>query len=434
MVIYNLSEYQTFDIIDYKLTEDERLYLTEIAGGRNEIRFSWRELKDGLQFSFTSWVGVIQLQHMVINIRPKFDPDFRGLLSMLSYARGNHHFTTPKATSYRSGTHLLEIITELLCNEINILFRQGIYKEYINLQDDLSVLRGRPNLRRQLTINCLSPNKIACCFDELVTDIPENRVIRKALENARRLKLPKDLLFRVHHHLGLFREVCETDQVEFPISFSYNRLNEHYRHCHELCRLLIQSLGTGELFIREEKGFFTLLIDMNTLFEDFITRLIASCLPLGWSIKPRSQKADAIQLETGQSYRHIIPDILLTNPEGKHSIIDTKYKLYDQRPVDTSDIFQLAFYAQSFKTRDENGYYQACIIYPSDEKKEPESIILQLNRSVEAYKGRLKIFAIDLAAIVRAIEGKDRGYLSDLVGAITDECVGRNLDQGIVVT
>lgn len=416
MKIYDLSEYRTFDIKNYKLTEDERLYLTEIAGAGNEERFIWRELKDGLHFSFTSWVGVIQLQHMVINIRPKFDPDFRGLLSMLGYARGNHHYATPKETSYRKGTHLLEIITELLCNEIDLLLRQGIYKEYIYIKDNLPVLRGRPDLRRQLTINCLSPNRIACCFDELVTDIPENQIIRKALENSRRLKLPKDLLFRVHHHhLGLFCEVCEPHMVKFPINFTYNRLNEHYRHCHELCRLLLQSTGTGELFVREEKGYFTLLIDMNVLFERFIARLIASYLPPGWSSNLQSRKTDAIQLETGQSYRHIIPDILLTNPEGKHCIFDTKYKLYDQRRVDTSDIFQLAFYAQSFKTKDENGFYQACIIYPSDGNKESESIILQLNRNVEAYKGKLKVFVIDLSAIVKAIEEKDRGYLSDLV-------------------
>src|SRR5690554_1628748 len=222
---YNLSEYQTLIINNYKLTTDERLYLSEVAGDR-KARFLWRELKNGLEIAATSWVGVIQLEDTVINIRPKFDPDFHGLLRMIEYARRNNHFTTAKDTSFRKGVHLLEIIVELLCHEIDTLLRLGVFKEYIHLEEDLSVLRGRPDLRRQLAVNYLSPIKMACCFDELSTDVLENRLIRAALENVRQLILPKALSLRVQYHLGVFSELCEAYQGEFS-SFTYNRLNEH---------------------------------------------------------------------------------------------------------------------------------------------------------------------------------------------------------------
>ncbi|HQA50300.1 MAG TPA: hypothetical protein PLT89_06310 [Syntrophomonadaceae bacterium] len=410
---YNLSEYQNLIIDNYKLATDERLYLSEVAGDREE-RFHWRELKNGLEITATSWVGVIQLEGVVINIRPKFDPDFSGLLRMLAYARGNDYSATARETTFRKGVHLLEIIVELLCREIDALLKLGVFKEYIHLEEDLSVLRGRPDLRRQLEVNCLSPIKIACSFDELSTDVLENRVIKTALENARRIILPKALSLRVHYQLGVFSELCGAHQGEFP-SFTYNRLNEHYRRCHELCRLLLHSSGTGDLFFREDKGFFTLLLDMNVLFESFVTRLIDNHLPPDWRLRAQYRKSDAITWEDGSSYREIKPDILLIAPNGTHRIIDTKYKLYSEKKIDTADIFQLAYYAQSFLAKDEQGFYHACIIYPAADDSEPAGNTLFLNRRIEMYKGRIDVYALNLKKALRAIEEKDRAYLNNLV-------------------
>jgi 5-methylcytosine-specific restriction enzyme subunit McrC len=413
---YNLYEYQTLIVDDYKLTADERLYLSEMAGD-GKARFHWRELRNGLEITATSWVGVIQLEGAVINIRPKFDPDFRGLLLMLEYARGNNHFTMAKDTTFRKGVHLLEIIVELLCREIDALLKLGIFKEYIHLEEALSVLRGRPDLRRQLTDNYLSPIKIACCFDELSTDVLENRVIRAALETARRLRLPKRLALRVQYQLGVFNELCGAHRGDFPC-FTYNRLNEHYRHAHELCRLLLETSGTGDLFFREEKGFFTLLIDMNLLFERFVARLIENYLPSGWSLKAQYVKSDAITREDGGSYREIRPDLLLVAPDGSKRIIDTKYKLYNRVRIETADLFQLAFYAQAFLAKDEKGFYRACLIYPDTEDSKLASKTLFLNRRIEEYKGEIAVNSLNLKKVLRAIEEKDEPYLSNLVRKI----------------
>ena len=136
-----------------------------------------------------------------------------------------------------------------------------------------------------------------------------------------------------------------------------NRLNEHYRRCHELCRFLLHSPGTRVLFFRKEKGFFTLLIDMNILFERLVARLVETYLLPGWFLKVQYKKSDAITWEDGKSYRDIKPYILLVDPNGTHRIIDTKYKLYNEKKIDTSDIFQLAYYVQSFLAKDEEGFY-----------------------------------------------------------------------------
>jgi len=157
---------------------------------------------------------------------------------------------------------------------------------------------------------------------------------------------------------------------------------------------------------------------MNILFERFVVRLVDTYLLPGWFLKAQYKKSDAITWEDGNSYRDIKPDILLIDPNGTHRIMDTKYKLYKEKKIDTADIFQLAYYAQSFLAKDEKGFYRACIIYPDTEANELASNTLFLNRRIEAYKGKIDVYALNLKKILRAIEEKDESYLNNLVREI----------------
>jgi 5-methylcytosine-specific restriction enzyme subunit McrC len=68
------------------------------------------------------------------------------------------------------------------------------------------------------------------------------------------------------------REACGSSQGEFvPASKCYNRLNGEYRQIHRLCGLFLQGAS-----LSEELGpfeFRTFLLDMNKLFEDFVSKV-----------------------------------------------------------------------------------------------------------------------------------------------------------------
>jgi 5-methylcytosine-specific restriction endonuclease McrBC regulatory subunit McrC len=54
--------------------------------------------------------------------------------------------------------------------------------------------------------------------------------------------------------------------------FQYNRLNEDYWQLHQFCRLLLEGAS-----LSEESGpfdFQTFLVDMNKLFERFVTQIL----------------------------------------------------------------------------------------------------------------------------------------------------------------
>ena len=53
-------------------------------------------------------------------------------------------------------------------------------RRYVGHEDDLSALRGRLDVKRQFTVLAASPQRLACRFDELSTDIALNRIMKAA--------------------------------------------------------------------------------------------------------------------------------------------------------------------------------------------------------------------------------------------------------------
>lgn len=81
---------------------------------------------------------------------------------------------------------------------------------------------------------------------------------------------------------------------------------------------------------------------MNQLFERFIIRLVSHALTHeGYQIQ--SQKRDRSvmwDLLQQRPHTHIKPDILVQGENGHRLPVDAKYKLFDERPLNTADIYQ----------------------------------------------------------------------------------------------
>src|SRR5690606_20848478 len=64
--------------------------------------------------------------------------------------------------------------------------------------------------------------------------------------------------------------------------FTYHRLNADYEPLHKLCRLFLEGAT-----LSEQSGGFTFqtfLIDMNSLFETFVTQVLRDHVPPGYSV------------------------------------------------------------------------------------------------------------------------------------------------------
>ena len=93
--------------------------------------------------------------------------------------------------------NLLELLIRLFAERLLAAVRRGLPRRYILHEEDLAVLRGTLDVKRQFTSLVVRPDLVASRFDELSEDTPLNRVCKAAvtrlagvtclLENHRRL-------------------------------------------------------------------------------------------------------------------------------------------------------------------------------------------------------------------------------------------------------
>ncbi|MDQ0340526.1 5-methylcytosine-specific restriction enzyme subunit McrC [Caldalkalibacillus uzonensis] len=362
-----LSEYSELHVAGYRLSIAERDYLSRLsatANGQNqEVKLYFDELRTGVRFRSTSWVGVIELEGVRLVITPKFNKGFQSLIDMICFVE-QLPFHQWDETEAEWGRHqLMELFVRLYLIELEKLMEIGIVKEYVTEEDNLTRLRGRPDFMKQLQHNFALAHRLYCRYDELATNIPENQVILKGLTLAQQLDLYPATQKKVHQYRTEWEQWCEPYRGEQLPPFHYHRLNAHYEKVHKLTSYLFKSMAVNNLYRFEESAYYSLLIDMNELFERFVVGLLKQYLPARYKVTASKRITTAIMAD-GSSYRHIIPDMIVTDQEtGDHSVLDTKYKNYGERKVETADIFQLNFYAQYFHHHIEKPH-RAIIVYP----------------------------------------------------------------------
>lgn len=81
-----LIEYTSTVIAQYRLSDEERDYLTRLAYIKSENvreqRFYFDELTTDLKILTLSWVGVVELATVRITIQPKFNNGFESLIDI----------------------------------------------------------------------------------------------------------------------------------------------------------------------------------------------------------------------------------------------------------------------------------------------------------------------------------------------------------------
>ena len=144
---------------------------------------------------------------------------------------------------------------------------------------------------------------------------------------------------RLHRILTTLEEV--TDVVVRPEALDrigFNRLNSRYEPALRLARLLLESLTLMDQWGETVASSF--MVDMNLLFERFVTDRLERTLRGRWEVKPqygtRLDRAGRV---------HIRPDLVFRRRRDIAFVGDLKYKMVDERwDLPTSDQYQLLAY------------------------------------------------------------------------------------------
>lgn len=339
-------------------------------------------------------VGVIAAEGGTLEILPKIDQlgDAgapaglrRELVHMLAVALDLEVSDGDLTALGWQNEHLLEVLIRLFCTKLFDAVRRGLPRRYVAHADDLPTLRGRLDATRQFTILAAAPQRLACRYDALSSDIALNQILKAAIDRLARLARAPDNQRRLRELALAFADVTAVPGTALRWDDAViDRTNARWGELKRLARLLLRdryqtsSRGAGEGY--------ALLFEMNVLFEEYVARMLARAVA-GGACTVRRQGGGRYCLteldEAGAegAGRFLTrPDIIVSR-DGAHAlIIDTKWKQLapriedPKRGVSQGDVYQMLAYGRVYGCR------QLMLLYPHHARLGPADGVMSHHR------------------------------------------------------
>lgn len=316
-----------------------------------------------------------------VSITPKIQA--AAVFRMLGYVycRSHPQVFRPEQVEYSRSSLLFEPLVRLFNSLVERRARTGLVKDYVGLEENLSVYRGQLALAAHLQVNSARPEKVYCKYFENTADIPDNQLVKSALlKLARHSGWTRRTERELVGNLRLFSEVSEVHVAHHLGPRHYHRLNDDYRFLHALSLLFLKGLA-----ISEEVGtipFNGFLLDMNKLFEQFIEEAFVAVCSRSSGVSAFPQRSRPLaQLRSAPSFQ---PDMTIDDDMGRPiSVVDAKYKRDSGMPQN-SDLYQVIAYAVASRCK------CAFLFYPETETA-PETLRIR-NTNI-----CVKVMSVDLS-------------------------------------
>ena len=319
--------------------------------------FSWG--RDSIKWS--QFCGVIQLDRLTIEILPKIygiesEPEKcrDTLIDMLKRVQVLRTYKGVQANINQQKHTLLDIFILQFCEELDIQLTQGLLREYIEIEDNLKVIKGRLLIEPQLKHNLVQKERLYCRYDEFDKDILINRIIKFTLRMLFRLAHSQQIRKLVNELLMQFDEISDVPITVKDIeSLTLDRTNNRFQAVLDQCRRFMSGFPD---VVTGRGNAISLLFDMNRLFESWtaamlkpIARQLEMKLGLQRPIKYfgywEGNRNDVFQLQ---------PDITFSKGKNNVEIIaDAKWKILDDAEskmgISQSDLYQIQSYANRYE-------------------------------------------------------------------------------------
>lgn len=262
-------------------------------------------------------------------------------------------FESPKIALKES--KLTEALTVLITvhylSLVEKVAKRGLKKGYVNIEDNLKLkIKGRIKPLENIKTNEVKKkiDHIYCAFTVFTEDIPENRLLKKALIFCKYYlsKLSASganssistLSARVNKALSLFRDVSDSIRISDICSIKSNKLYHYYAEAINTAKLVLKKADYSLHRNAENKNLtFPFWINMPALFELYVYSILKKAYP--GQIKFQVQG----RCKTRVDYIKFGPD--------EKVIIDAKYKpkYRDSQKGMIDDIREISGYARDEK-------------------------------------------------------------------------------------
>ena len=271
---------------------------------------------------------------------------------------------------------LLSVVSPLIVlHFLGVVSRiRELKKGYVRRSENLKKVKGRIKILQNERLNIATKryDRVFCEYDEYSVDIPENRLIKKALlfsqRFLRRLNTQSSTAAKTLISQTLTRFSCVSDEVEIRQvkQMRAHKLFTDYNEAIRLAKLILRIFDYNISKVDNTKGkVVPFWLDMSLLYEHYVYGLLHEAY--------REKITYQFESKAGK------PDFLYKSDEYK-AILDTKYiPKYESEHLDTYVVRQLSGYSRDLRILKHLGYkgineemlvppIPCVVIYPKEEK------------------------------------------------------------------
>ncbi len=277
---------------------------------------------------FKHYVGVIQIDEIIIEIRPKADKNNdefiksrwqNVLIDMLKVCKKIKIHPYENALLNNGRLNLLELYFDQYLTEVQILIRNGLIKQYRMESGNVKVLKGKLDFAQNIRHNLIHKERFYTTHQVYDVDHKLHQVLAQAV----------DIVKKFSNSMWI-SEKCKRVQLDFPEvkkikankqlldSIQINRKTAPYERALELARLII--LNYSPDISQGKETMISILFNMNQLWEEYILIRLKEAARKNPTIKVLGKRNKPFW-----SSNRLEPDIVIEKDEEKY-IIDTKWK------------------------------------------------------------------------------------------------------------
>lgn len=332
----------------------------------------------------TSYVGVIDVSdQLAIEISPKIyhkndDINIQNLFFMLSYSGMYDLTSTISASLRRFNGSFFEALIAIFANELLDKVKNSLHYEYVLQQKDRNYLHGKLLTTQHIKRNSNASVNFYTQKDEFISDNPLNQTFKFVTQGLYQLTKNNDNRRKLRRALMYLDRVSTKVITKHSVNgIKLNRLNKRFDNLLALSRLFINN----QSLIAKSGSFnsWTILIDMNQLFENFVAMAMKrSLVHTHFDIVTQGPvRKFAYNLTEGRAVFNTRPDISVVERGANNQplkIVDTKYKKLiadgGKGGVSQTDLYQMFAYSRRYETPD------ITLIYPSTNHIKPHALEL----------------------------------------------------------
>lgn len=297
----------------------------------------------------------------------------KNIYYMLTYAFQSLRQSNYDLVATEEFENIHDMFAAILGKGVASQLKQGLYREYILQEEELSVLRGKLNIQGTIRNKIQHKQKLSCEYDELSENNLLNQILKTTMQVLVRQKTVKqEHKVVLKKNLVFFDNVDEIEpsQIKWD-KIRYQKNNQSYRMLMNVCYLVISGL-----ILSTEKGevkLATFLDDraMHSLYEKFILEYYRYHHP-EYKANP-----DTIPWDIDDGMIEFLPamvtDITLKHG-GRTLIIDAKYyahtmqSQYDIQSIHSGNLYQVFAYVKNLD-KDNTGNVAGMLLYAKTQEQ-----------------------------------------------------------------